>query len=288
MRTELYGERPAAGVTRTRSRPLGAREAEWAGRLFGDRYRLLARVGGGGMATVHRARDERLARDVAVKVLAERYARDPVLVRQFRHEAQICGGLAHPNVVSVLDAGVLPREFIVMELVDGIDAATLLKRQGRPTLGEAIHVVAQVSAALAHAHDEGVIHGDVSTRNILIRWPDQTAKLADFGLASRPVESAARQVTAGTPGYIAPEVLLGEDPTPRSDLYSLGEVAKRLLAGPAPAALEDRTRLPRALSDAVERAVAEEPDARQASVAEFRADLIGSLRTPVRQLRPAA
>jgi eukaryotic-like serine/threonine-protein kinase len=292
------------GVTLTRRRPLGTREAAWLGRIVGGRYRLLERLGAGGMATVYSARDERLAREVAVKVMAERFVRRPEFVRRFRREAQICARLSHPNIVTVLDAGVAPRDFIVMELVEGADVGTLLKRDGRPTPGEAVHVVAQVCEALAYAHDHGVIHQDVSPHNILIRATDGTAKLADFGLASDSLDQAVREETGGTPGYIAPEVLRGAAPSPRSDLYSLGVVAYRLLAGTAPprsrlsestvtfatAAArttplsEARPSLPRPLGDAVERAFADDPDARQASVAEFHAELIGALgATPGRQ-----
>jgi serine/threonine protein kinase len=282
VRRELYGDGPTVGLTRTRRRPLDAREAEPLGQLFGGRYRVLERVGAGGMATVYRARDERLARDVAVKVMRERLARDPQLVRRFRREAQICGRLAHPNIVAVLDAAAVPRDFIVMELVDGTNAGTLLKQEGWPSLGEAAHVLAQVSDALSHVHDQGVVHQDVSPYNILIRSPDVTAKLADFGLASDSLDPAPRRETGGTPGYIAPEVLHGAPPSPRSDLYSLGVVAYRLLARSAAVVqrvplVDACPGLPRALNEAVERALADDPDERQESVAEFRAELIGAL-----------
>jgi eukaryotic-like serine/threonine-protein kinase len=247
--------------------PPAPRGAGPLGRRFGGRYRLLERVGGGGMATVYRARDERLKRTVAVKVIDEHLSFDSASVRRFRQEAQLCAGLAHPNVVAILDAGVEPRDFTVMEYVPGVDAGKRLRSRGRLTLGEAVHVVAQVCEALAYAHDQDVVHQDVSPRNILIRQPDFTAKLADFGFA-------------GTPGYVAPEILRGADPSPQSDLYSLGVVAYRLLAGPEPTApprrplAEVRPRLPRRLSDALQQALAEEPAARQRSVAEFRAQLV--------------
>jgi serine/threonine protein kinase len=201
VRVRLYGERAAVAVSPRRGARGDRQEAGLSGRLAGGRYRLLERVGAGGMATVYRARDERLARDVAVKIIAERLARDPLFVRRFRREAQLCGRLAHPNIVTVLDAGVAPRDFIVMELVEGLDAGTLLNREGRLTPGEAVHVLAQAGEALAYAHDNGVIHQDVSPHNILIRWPDATAKLADFGLASDSLDRTARQETGGTPGY---------------------------------------------------------------------------------------
>jgi eukaryotic-like serine/threonine-protein kinase len=266
---------------------MDVREAAPPGGHLGGRYRLLEPVGAGGMATVYRARDERLARDVAVKVIAERLARDPLFVRRFRREAQICGRLAHPNIVGILDAGVVPTDFIVMELVEGLDAGTLLKRQDPLTAGESVHVLAQVSDALAYTHDQGVVHQDVSPHNILITSPGATAKLTDFGLASDSVDRAERQDTGGTPGFIAPEVLRGESPTPRSDLFSLGVVARKLLAGSARAPLVE-ARLPRELTEAVERAAAADPDARQGSVAEFRAELVDALRAPPRRLPSAA
>jgi eukaryotic-like serine/threonine-protein kinase len=303
VRRQLYGDRPSFGVAPTRRRPLGRHEARPSDRPLGGRYRLLERIGAGGMATIYRARDERLSRYVAVKVIAERHARDPDFVRRFRREGQICGGLAHPNIVAILDVGVVPRDYIVMELVSGIDAGALLKRDGRPTPGEAVHLVAQVAGALAYAHDRGVVHQDVSPHNILISSADSTAKLADFGLASDSLDTARRD-TGGTPGYIAPEVLAGEAPSPRSDLYSLGAVAYRLLAGappsgpgashstapllttaPAPVPLaEIHPKLPRALSETVRRALADEPHARQRSVRDFRAELVAAIRSPAPRL----
>jgi eukaryotic-like serine/threonine-protein kinase len=308
-RYQLYGERPAVGVTARRGRPPGARDGAWLGRLVGGRYRLLERVGAGGMATVYRARDERLERHVAVKIIAERFVREPGYVRRFRREAQIHARLAHPNVVTVLDAGFTPRDFIVMELVEGINAGTMLKRGDRPSAGEAVHLVAQVCEGLAHAHDRGVIHQDVSPHNILIRSADATAKLADFGLASHSLDRSVRRETGGTPGYIAPEVLRGAPSSPSSDLYSLGVVAYKLLAAPAPAPragaavstaplvtavarrvplAEARPGLPRPLSEAVERAVADDPAARQESVADFHAELLAAVDARLRRQRDTA
>jgi serine/threonine-protein kinase len=258
VRDRLYGGR--LEVTATPS--AGARhEPQPLGRLVGGRYRLLERVGVGGMASVYRAWDERLKRDVAVKVIAEWLAYDPVSVRRFRREAELSAGLAHPNIVAILDAGGEPHDYIVMEFVNGVHAGTLLQRRRRLTPEQTVHVVAQVCAALAYAHDQDVIHHDVSPRNILIRRPDSTAKLADFGLASgaHDVPPSRPASIMGTPGYVAPEVLRGAGASPRSDLYSLGMVADRLLGG---------------RSGAVQQALAHDPAARQDSVAEFRAQLL--------------
>jgi eukaryotic-like serine/threonine-protein kinase len=293
VRARLYGERRAVTATRTlcAGGPLGC--------LVGGRYRLLELVGEGGMATVYRARDEQLKRDVAVKAIRTSRARDPLFVRRLRREAELCARLAHPNIVAILDAGVGPPEFTVMEFVHGLDAGGLLRRRGRLTPGQTVHVVAQVCEALTHAHDRDVVHQDVSLRNILIGHRDDTAKLADFGLASDALDVPDRRlaVVTGTPGCVAPEVLCGARPSPRSDLYSLGVVAHRLLTGPsrvrtsdpdptAPMATaapripplgEARPDLSRGLIAAVQQALAHDPDVRQDSVAEFRAQLVDGL-----------
>jgi serine/threonine protein kinase len=281
--------------------------------LVGNRYRLVERVGVGAMGTVYRARDERSGREVAVKVIAEHLADEPLPVRRFRQEAELCASLAHPNVVAVLDAGVEPCDFMVMELVRGGDAGTLMRRRREQvTPGQAADIVAQVCKGLAHVHDQDVVHGDVSPGNILIRRSDGTAKLADFGLASGPSggDPASRvpNVT-GTPGYIAPEILGGADPSPLSDLYSLGVVAYRLLSGVPRVRLLDphatvplataaphlpplaaiRPDLCRLLAGAVQQALSHDPAARQDSVAQFGAEMVDmhSAPIPLRSARTA-
>jgi serine/threonine-protein kinase len=282
----------ATGVPAVRDDPRRA----GLGRVLAGRYRLLELLGAGGMATVYRTRDERLGRNVAIKVIAPGLVQDVVAVRRFRREAELGARLMHTNIVTVLDAGVEPQDFIAMELVDGVDAATLARRTGRLTTHHAIRIVAPICDALQFAHDEQVIHGDVSGSNILLRQRDGVPKLADFGLASHSGElpDGWRGRVTGTPGYIAPELLDGAAPSARSDLYSLAAVAHGLLAGPAerrPAKhgttapvtgtaervplTQKRPDLPRGLTDAVQQALSPDPEARQASVAEFRAQLTG-------------
>jgi serine/threonine-protein kinase len=273
VRHQLYGDRVPLKV-----RP-GARrhsEPERLGQLVGGRYRLLERAGVGGMSTVYRAWDERLKRHVAVKVLAEWLARDPASVRQFRREAQLAARLSHPNIVAILDAGGQPRDYIVMELVDGEHAGALVQRRKQLAPREIVHVVVQACDALAYAHGRGVVHHDVSPRNILIRRSDRAVKLADFGIASDGLDTPAAEPASvtGTPGYMAPEVLQGAGPSPLSDLYSLGVVADRLLGGRS------------ATSEAVQRAMAPDPAARQDSVTEFRAELLDGESAPL--LLPSA
>jgi serine/threonine protein kinase len=296
VRGRLYGPRLQVAATPI---PRPARLP----RLIAGRYRLLEQVGAGGTASVHRARDELLQRDVAVKLVAERSALDSSPVGRLRSEALVCTRLAHPNILAILDAGDEPREFIVMELIDGLDAGRLLHRRGSLSPSQTVHVVTRVCEALAHAHEHGVVHGDVSPRNILIRRSDGAVKLADFGLASvaRDADAGPALDITGTPGYVAPEILRGAGPSPRSDLYSLGVVAYRLLAGPPrgrsgdsgatrplasaapalPPLADVRPELARGLVDAVEQAMAHDPGARQDSVTEFASQLIDRRSAPV-------
>jgi eukaryotic-like serine/threonine-protein kinase len=249
------------------------------GHSYGGRYRILDRLGEGGMAIVYRAHDERLDRDVAIKVLAQRFRQDMLAVRRFRREAELGARLSHRNVVAVLDAGMEPHPFLVMELVRGPNAAALAKGQGDQPLAAVLRVLTQVAAGLQHAHDRSLIHGDVSPHNVLISEHDGTAKLADFGLA-RAVEEAADErcgAAGGTPGYMAPEVLDGGPPTRASDLYSLAAFGCVLIANPPPG-----------LAEALRQALSTDPSTRQESVAEFRAQLAGHQIAPARLLAVAA
>jgi eukaryotic-like serine/threonine-protein kinase len=259
------------------------------------RYRLVEMIGIGGMARVFRAHDEVSARDVAVKLMAEHLTADDLAVRRFAREASIAMRLDHPNIVRGLDHGHDTRtdqHFIVMELVDGDDAARFAAGQPPPAVAEVVRIVAQVCDALQHAHRQGIVHGDVSPRNILVRHSDRAAMLVDFGLArlrwpGRP-EPVGR--VAGTPAYLAPEVADGYAATTLSDIYSLGAVAHRLLAGEAhdlgratvaaepatllPALDELRSDVPAAVARAIGTAVATDPHDRHGSPAAFQDDLL--------------
>jgi serine/threonine protein kinase len=276
---------------------------------YGERYRLMERLGAGGMAVVYRACDERLKRDVAIKVIARGFRQDVVALRRFRREAELGALLRHPNIVSVLGAGADPHDFIVMELVRGHDVRALVKKRGRQPLQTVLDVLAQIAGGLQYTHDHGVVHGDVSPGNVLIGEEGGTARLCDFGLARTREDTSMDhpEHVLGTPGYIAPEILAGSSPSPQSDLYSLAAVAYSLLTGRSLARTRDRSgtaqssladlqptplataqpALPRAVAEAVQRALSLDPAARQASVAEFRAELAGDEIAPVR-LRAAA
>jgi eukaryotic-like serine/threonine-protein kinase len=276
VRNRLYGERSELTVAPLARTAVPARQSA---ELLGGRYRLLSLIGAGGMTNVYCARDELLRRHVAVKILAEPLASDPRCLRQFRREAQLWAGLVHPLIVAVFDAGAVPRPFIVMELVPGMSAGALARGPRPPPCDRAISIVAQVAEAIAFAHEHDVIHRDVSPGNVLIRRSHGAAKLTDFGLACKAGEKAGNYGgdVAGTYGYIAPEVLRGETVTALSDLYSLGALAYRLLAGPPEPRLrrlaDVRPGLPAGVAEAVDRALEHDPHARQSSVAEFRAQL---------------
>jgi serine/threonine protein kinase len=278
VRNQLYGERSELTVAPLAPAAVpGRRPAE----LLGGRYRLLSLIGTGGMTNVYCARDELLKRRVAMKVLAEPLASDARCLRQFRLEAELWAALAHPLIVGVFDAGTVPRPFIVMELVPAVSALALA-RGLQLTLDRAISIVAQVAEALTFAHEHDVIHRDASPGNVLIRHPDGAAKLTDFGLACRAGEEARRYLgeVAGTYGYMAPEVLRGGAASPLSDLYSLGALAYRLLGGPPERRSAAAAKLSAGVADVIERALEHDPDARQSSVAEFRAQLLAAHGSP--------
>ena len=257
-----------------------------AGTVLADRYRLLDVLGEGGMAVVHRARDELLARDVAVKILRPQYAADDEFVERFRQEARSAASLAHPNIAPVFDSGVDgDRQFMVMQLVDGPDLERVLAGHGRMPVAEALRIAMAVAEALQAAHDHGLIHRDVKPGNILLT-SDGSVRVVDFGI-SRAVSDVRRTTPGlllGSMQYCSPEQVVGEEVGPPSDIYSLGLVLYELLTGvrpfdgssPAAVALE-RVRheppppstvaqdLPAGIDELVMGALAREPAARYPS-----------------------
>jgi eukaryotic-like serine/threonine-protein kinase len=257
------------------------------GSVLGGRYRLVARIGAGGMATIYRARDETLQRDVAVKVLHPHLAEDTVLQERFRVEARHAAALLHPNVVNVFDQGLADLPYIVMEHVDGPSLRDVLHAQGRLTPSQALGVLEPVCAALERAHGTGLVHRDIKPENVLLT-PDGTPKVADFGIARAVAETTLTQTgtLVGSLHYMAPELLAGQEATPASDQYSLGVLLFELLTGrkavtgdtpAAVAARHGRERIaapsslvsdvPRGLDRVVLRATAPEPGKRFADMA---------------------
>jgi eukaryotic-like serine/threonine-protein kinase len=206
--------------------------------MIAGRYRIEGRLGVGGMSTVHLAFDQRLERNVAIKLLAEHLADDPAFVSRFRREALSAARLVHPNIVQVFDFGLDERQhqhFIVMEHVPGHSCAELLRDRGHLDPEQAVDILAQACQGLDYAHRHGVVHRDVKPGNLLVSDADQV-KLADFGIARATDQSSITQVGSvlGTAAYLAPEQARGEEAGPRADLYSLGVVAYQLLSGRLP------------------------------------------------------
>jgi serine/threonine-protein kinase len=202
------------------------------------RYRLEGRLGVGGMSTVHLAFDQRLERNVAIKLLAEHLADDASFVSRFRREALSAARLVHQNVVQVFDFGFDEghhQHFIVMEHVSGHSCAELLRDRGHLDVEQAVWIVTQACRGLDYAHRNGVVHRDVKPGNLLVS-DAQVVKLADFGIARATDQSSITQVGSvlGTAAYLAPEQARGEEAGPRADIYSLGVVAYQLLSGRLP------------------------------------------------------
>ena len=218
------------------------------GQTFGS-YQILAKVGKGGMGEVYRARDTRLGRDVALKILAGAYTQDQDRIRRFRQEATAASALNHPGILTIHEAGDADGcQFIATEFVDGETVRQILNQRGRVPLNEALAIAVQVAAALAAAHKAGIVHRDIKPENVMVR-PDGYVKVLDFGIAKlteRPDESPdTDQITrtlsqtrdgviVGTVPYMSPEQARGAAVDARSDIWSLGCLLYEMLAGRSP------------------------------------------------------
>ncbi len=203
----------------------------------GGRYLLRGELGRGGMATVHRAWDRALEREVAVKLLHAHLAHDPSFLDRFRREAQAAAGLSHPNVVAVHDWGETDDgPYLVMQLVVGVSLRDVLGAQHRLSAQEVLGVLGPTAAGLGAAHQAGLIHRDVKPENILL-GSDASVRLTDFGLARAAASATAtfgEEVLVGSPHYLSPEAVRGERLDPRADVYALGVVLFECLTGRPP------------------------------------------------------
>ena len=214
--------------------------------MIGGRYRLGPRIGTGGSARVHRAHDERLGRDVAIKLLDEQAARsaDPAARQRFEIESRTAAGFSHPNAVTVLDAGSADGVlYLVMELVTGGSLAERLAERGPMSSSEVAELGAELAGALDAAHRYGIVHRDVKPSNVLLDEAGH-AKLADFGIARRfdEIESSLTSagMVMGTRAYVSPEQAAGRQLGPSTDVYSLGVVLYEAATGQRPLPATDR------------------------------------------------
>jgi len=259
--------------------------------LFDGRYRIVRKLGSGGMANVYLAEDEDLGRRVAIKILNERYANDDLFIERFRREAKSAAALSHPNIVSVYDRGEAEGTYyIAMEVIEGRSLKELIMTRGPLPIAQALSYTHEILEALRFAHRHGIIHRDIKPHNILI---GERLKVTDFGIA----RAGASQMTEagsimGTAQYLSPEQARGAPVTASSDLYSAAIVLYEMLTGKVPftgdSAIEIamkhlndppkppskiRPEIPKELDAVVLRALAKNPEDRYQTAEEFSEDL---------------
>ena len=205
------------------------------GRLFDGRYRMIRRIGSGGMARVFLAEDVDLHRDVAIKILHDRYSEDAQFVERFAREARAAAGLNHPNIVAIYDRGQFEGSYyIAMEYLDGETLKDVIIREGPLPERRAIDITLQLLAALRFAHRREIIHRDVKPHNVMV-LRDGRVKVADFGIArAGDSEMTEAGSIVGTAQYLSPEQARGQHVGPESDLYSVGVVLYEMLTGRVP------------------------------------------------------
>ena len=243
-------------------------------------FEIVERIGRGGMGEVYRARDPRLKRDVAIKVLPPEFAEDPGRLRRFEHEARMASALNHPNIVAVYDIGGTDGiSWIVTELVEGRPLREMLAKDALPPR-KAVEIAAQIAEGLAAAHAAGLVHRDLKAENVMLA-PNDLVKILDFGIAKRTVEHAATDTAAttvtsnltktgevvGTPASMSPEQALGKEMDHRSDIFSLGVLLYEMLSGKRPFAGDSRVAVMHAI-------VNQEPEDLPAAVPEGIAGIV--------------
>ena len=269
------------------------------GRVVDGRYLIESRIARGGMATVYRALDRRLDREVALKVMHDHLASDQEFVTRFVREARAAARLSHPNVVQVFDQGSAGRVlYLAMEHLPGRTLRDVLTARGALTPRESISVLEPVLGALAAAHRAGIVHGDVKPENVILT-DDGRIKVADFGLARAITAPITAQITAtangellGTVAYLAPELVSRRVADARADVYAAGIMLFELLTGKQPFTGDDPVRvayrhvhelvppptslspeLPAAFDDVVLRATSSDPDRRPPNAGALLSDL---------------
>ena len=204
------------------------------GMIIAERYEILGKIGTGGMADVYKAKDHKLNRFVAVKVLKPEFREDTTFIRKFRSEAQAAAVLTHPNIVNVFDVGDDNGVYyIVMELIEGITLKEYISKKGRLSVKEATSIAIQVSMGLEAAHSHGIVHRDVKPQNIIISM-DGKVKVTDFGIARAASSNTISSNVMGSVHYSSPEQVRGGYSDEKSDIYSLGITMYEMVTGKVP------------------------------------------------------
>lgn len=269
------------------------------GTRISDRYKIIGKIGSGGMANVYLAQDLILERQVAVKMMSLTFNEDEESdnLRRFQREALSTTELVHPNIVNIYDVGEGERPYIVMEYVNGTDLKKYIQDNHPIPYSKVIKIMSQILSGISYAHRNGVIHRDIKPHNILID-KEGTVKITDFGIAVALSQNSITQTNSilGSVQYISPEQARGNMVTKQSDIYSLGIVLYEMLTGvvpfegesavsvalkhfqsPIPSLREFDTRIPQPLENVVLRAAAKDAKDRYGSVSEMQADLETSL-----------
>lgn len=269
------------------------------GMIIGDRYEVLEKIGTGGMSDVYKAKDHKLNRLVAVKILKQEFSENENFVSKFRVEAQSTAGLMHPNIVNVYDVGDEDGvNYIVMELVDGITLKKYIEKKARLSVKEAVSIAIQVAMGLEAAHNNNIIHRDIKPQNIMIS-KDGKVKVTDFGIAKAATSNTITSNVMGSVHYTSPEQARGGYSDAKSDIYSLGITLFEMLTGrvpfngdttvaiaikhiqeelPSPSDYNDD--IPISVEKIVLKCCQKSPDRRYQSAAELITDLKKSLITP--------
>lgn len=269
------------------------------GTIIGERYEVVGCIGSGGMADVYKAKDHKLNRFVAMKVLKPEFSADTNFIRKFQREAQAAAGLAHPNVVNVFDVGEDKGvNYIVMELVEGITLKDYISKKGKLTVKEATSIAIQVSMGLEAAHNRNIVHRDIKPQNIIIST-DGKVKVTDFGIARVASSNTISTNAMGSVHYSSPEQVRGGYSDFKSDIYSLGITMYEMVTGRVPfdgdttvaiaiKHLQDEmvppsqyvTELPHSLEEIILKCTQKSPDRRYSTLAELINDLKHSLIDP--------
>ncbi len=269
------------------------------GMLLSDRYEILEKIGSGGMSDVYKAKDHKLNRLVAIKVLKQEYSTDKNFVSKFWAEAQSAARLVHPNIVNVYDVGNDQGVYyIVMELVEGITLKKYIEKKGKLEIRESIGIAMQVCQGIEAAHEQKIIHRDIKPQNIIIS-KDGKVKVTDFGIARAASSQTISSNAMGSVHYISPEQARGGYCDERSDIYSLGIVMYEMLTGMVPFEGESTVQvalmhiqsemvpprkyepmIPVSLEKIILKCTQKKPEARYSSVAALIADLRRALMTP--------